>query len=127
MLTGDAEPQQNRNFLEKFGTLNKMLDKPFRCIEMQTTGTLLDSSYLRFLRNHVGVTTISISLSSFDSDKNAEIIGMHNKVDVQFLCSEIKRYDFNLRLSLNMTNAYSNYSIEEILKKEGHRRKTCLA
>lgn len=117
MLTGDAEPQQNRNFLEKFGTLNKMLDKPFRCIEMQTTGTLLDSSYLRFLRNHVGVTTISISLSSFDSDKNAEIIGMHNKVDVPFLCSEIKRYDFNLRLSLNMTNAYSNYSIEEILKK----------
>lgn len=28
---------------------------------------------------------------------------MANPVDIRFLCSEIKRYDFNLRLSINLT------------------------
>ena len=73
MLTGNSEPQQNRPFLEKFGLLNEQLDKPFRWIEIQTTGVLLDDGYLRFLRNHVGVSTISISLSSFDGEENAKI------------------------------------------------------
>lgn len=107
MLTGDAEPQQNRDFLERFGTMNSMLEQPFRWIEMQTTGTLLDEGYLRFLRNHVGVSTISISLSSFDNDKNVEITGMKVPVDIEHLCHEIKRYDFNLRLSLNLTSAFN--------------------
>lgn len=106
MLTGDAEPQQNRGFLEKFGTLNAMLKQPFRWIEMQTTGTLLDESYLRFLRNHVGVSTISISLSSFDNDENQQVTCMKHKVDITHLCSLIKKYDFNLRLSLNLTKYF---------------------
>lgn len=117
MLTGDAEPQQNRDFLKTFGTLNSMLERPFRWIEMQTTGTLLDDGYLRFLRNHVGVSTISVSTSSFDDEENAKIIGMKNKINLSFLCSEIKRYDFNLRLSLNMTNAFSGMSVKEIMLK----------
>lgn len=103
MLTGNCEPQQNREFLKTFGLLNQSLAKPFRWISMQTTGTLLDSGYLRFLRNHVGVCTISISLASLDSEVNAAIIHMAKPVDIQFLCSEIKRYDFNLRLSINLT------------------------
>ena len=32
---------------------------------MQTTGVLLDQNYLRFLRNYVGVSLISLSISSF--------------------------------------------------------------
>lgn len=103
MLTGNSEPQQNRQFLMMFGLLNQMLSKPFRIIEMQTTGTLLDRNYLRFLRNHVGVSTISLSLSSFDSILNADICGMKKPVDIYELCSLIKEYDFNLRLSLNIS------------------------
>lgn len=114
MLTGNAEPQQNRAFLETFGTLNNQLAKPFRWIEMQTTGTLLDDGYLRFLRNHVGVSTISISLSSFDSKANSEICGMKRPVDLGFLCGEIKRYDFNLRLSVNLTDEFESLTPEEI-------------
>ena len=114
MLTGDSEPQQNRYFLMMFGLLNKMLEKPFRNIEMQTTGTLLDDGYLRFLRNHVGVTTISISISSFDDDENAEIVGMKNKVNIKELCAAIKKYDFVLRLSLNLCNTFDKYSAKEI-------------
>lgn len=103
LLTGNCEPQQNREFLKMFGLMNQSLSKPFRWISMQTTGTLLDAAYLRFLRNHVGVSTISISLASMDSEANAAITHMAKPVDVEFLCSEIKRYDFNLRLSINLT------------------------
>lgn len=103
MLTGNCEPQQNRAFLKTFGLLNASLSKPFRWVSMQTTGTMLDAEYLRFLRNHVGVSTISVSLASFDNETNARITHMVNPVDIAFLCSEIKRYDFNLRLSVNLT------------------------
>src|SRR5690554_7402007 len=60
MLTGNSEPQQNRKFLTIFGLMNKLMKNPFKNIEMQTTGILLDKNYLRFLRNHVGVNTISL-------------------------------------------------------------------
>lgn len=103
ILTGNCEPQQNREFLKFFGAMNESLSKPFRWITMQTTGTLLDAAYLRFLRNYVGVSTISISLASLNSFLNAAITGMAKPVDIEHLCSEIKRYDFNLRLSINLT------------------------
>lgn len=117
MLTGNSEPQQNRQFLMTFGLLNQMLEKPFRNIEMQTTGTLLDRNYLRFLRNHVGVNVISLSLSSFDSEINAEIIGMKNPVNIEQLCKDIKEYDFTLRLSLNLTKYFDGISLEEMFGK----------
>lgn len=106
ILTGNAEPQQNRSFLKTFGIINSMMKSPFRNIEIQTTGVLLDESYLRFLRNHVGVTTISLSVSCLDDDKiNNDIIQSpkNHQVCLENLCKLIKKYDFNLRLSLNMT------------------------
>lgn len=118
MLTGDCEPQQNRQFLEKFGTLNSMIDKPFRWIEMQTTGVLLDEPYLRFLRNHVGISTISLSLSSFDNDENCSInmTPENYKVNIKSLCEKIKKYDFNLRLSLNLTSAFNDIDNEDLFR-----------
>lgn len=109
MLTGNSEPQQNRSFLQRFGTMNHNLSNPFRWIEMQTTGVLLDEPYLRFLRNHVGISTISLSLSALDNKVNASYNGMIKElqVDIEDLCKKIKKYDFNLRLSLNLTNYFS--------------------
>lgn len=120
MLTGNGEPLMNQNFLEKFALWNESLPSPFRWIEIQTSGTLLDDEYLRFLRNTVGVNTISLSLSSiFDSKKNAEYNrtkkGM--EVDIDNVCREIKKYDFNLRLSLNMTDVYNNVKPEAIFDR----------
>lgn len=111
MLTGNSEPQQNRKFLTYFGMLMQMMESPFRWIEMQTTGVMIDQNYLRFLRNHVGVNLISLSISSLDDNMNAKIIGMPEnfKVNLRWLCSEIKRYDFSLRLSLNLTNEFNKY------------------
>ena len=106
MLTGDVEPQQNIPFLKIFGDMNRKLERPFRNIEIQTTGAFIDDEKLRFFRNHVGITTISVSVSCLNNnEKNKEIIGMKDKdFNLQKLCSEIKRYDFNLRLSLNVTD-----------------------
>lgn len=112
MLTGNSEPQQNRKFLTYFGMFMQMMDHPFRWVEMQTTGVLLDKNYLRFLRNHVGVNLISLSVSSFNSAKNAEIIGMKDslKVDLIELCKAILEYDFSLRLSLNLNKDFERFS-----------------
>lgn len=119
MLTGNSEPQQNRKFLTYFGLMMQLMQNPFRWVEIQTTGVMLDRNYLRFLRNHVGVNTISISLSSFDSDRNAEIISMpeNMKVDIENLCNLIKEYDFNLRLSINMTKEFAQYYPKELFDK----------
>lgn len=108
MLTGDSEPQQNRQFLMTFGLLMQIMKNPFRWIEMQTTGVLLDKNYLRFLRNHVGVNTISLSISSFDNNLNNTIIRTKIPIDIKNLCSEIKLYDFNLRLSINLHCFFDN-------------------
>ena len=116
MLTGDSEPQQNWDFLKFFGDINQSLEKPFRNIEMQTTGTLLDDHYLYFLRHHVGVKTISLSMSSFDNDKNQEYNGTPDKikVDIKTLCNRIKKYRFNLRVSINLTDWFNAMTPEEI-------------
>ncbi len=117
VLTGNSEPQQNREFLKNFGTINSHLEKPFRKIDIQTTGVLIDDEYLRFLRNHVGVNTIALSISDlFDDARNAKINGTPEQltVNIKELCQEIKRYDFNLRLSLNMTDVYNNKTAKDI-------------
>lgn len=114
MLTGNSEPQQNRQFLQAFGNLNNNLKTPFRWIELQTTGVMLDEPYLRFLRNHVGVSTISVSLSSFRDSQNKEYLGAVDSLynNIEDLCKSIKKYDFNLRLSINLTDAFNLYEPE---------------
>ena len=114
MLTGNSEPQQNRKFLTYFGLFMQLMKNPFDWIEMQTTGALLDNNYLRFLRNHVGVNIISLSVSSFDQFQNQEIIGCPVQINLEELCKNIKKYDFTLRLSLNLSDAFNDYSPEEL-------------
>lgn len=104
MLTGDAEPTQNRAFLTLFGLLNESLSKPFRHISIQTAGAFLDQNYIEFLRDHVGVNTVSLSLSSFVWDINAKYTGAKEQIAIANTCEIIKRAGLNLRISLNMTD-----------------------
>lgn len=109
ILTGEGEPLCNKSFLKDFAHWNNSISSPFKWIEIQTSGVTLDEETLRFLRNTVGVSTISLSLSDmFDDDSNQDMNGTPDKlkVNIDGLCAEIKRYDFNLRLSLNMTDTY---------------------
>lgn len=120
MLTGSGEPILNKEHLKLFGTVNRELSRPFRWIELQTSGTKLDEQMLRFLRNHVQVSTISLSLSDvFDSSRNAEMNRTKAgfEVDIDASCSLIKRYDFNLRLSLNMTDVYTGRQVLEVFDR----------
>lgn len=120
VLTGDGEPIYNKDFLNDFAQWNARLDSPFRWIEVQTSGVGLDDEKLRWLRNTVRASTISLSLSSiFSNEKNAEYNGTPDKlaVDIDRLCSEVKRYDFNLRLSVNMTDTLDAYGVLDIFKR----------
>lgn len=114
MLTGDAEPQQNKAFLNQFALMHQLIGSPFTNIEMQTTGMRLDTDrdYIRFLRNFVGVNTMAISLSSLDNFRNTELRGGGAKrfVDVRKLCDLLKEYDFNIRICLNLTDEFNSWS-----------------
>lgn len=110
MITGDIEPLQNRHFLQTLATINKYVlpqkgCSGFNWIEIQTSAVGFDRNYARFLRNTVGVSVFSFSLSSFDDEKNAEIVRMpkNMQVNIQEVCETAKEYDFTLRLSLNMS------------------------
>lgn len=120
VLTGNAEPQQNREFLRNFGSINQSLDNPFSKIELQTTGVLLDGDYLYWLRNHVGISTISLSIASFDEFNNNYYIGKKDsikKLILKELAKEIKLRRFNLRLSINLTQDFDDVEPEEIFAK----------
>jgi len=106
MLTGTSEPQQNKQFLNTFALIHRLIGKPFTNIEMQTTGVLLDKNpdYLRFLKNFVCVNTIAISLNSLSADMNSYLLG--NNVDIKQLCDNLKNYGFNIRICCNLTKKF---------------------
>lgn len=114
MLTGNSEPQQNREFLDFFAEMNQGIGNPFRRIDMQTTGVLLDDDYLYYLRHNVGVNTISLSISSFNDEKNQEYGDLYELVRIKHLCTRIKQYRFNLRISINLTDTFNHSSPEFI-------------
>ncbi|MBN2738784.1 MAG: radical SAM protein [Spirochaetales bacterium] len=120
ILTGTGEPLMNMDFMDSLATWNRELEHPFRWIELQTSGVSLDEEKLRWLRNEIRVSTISLSLSSiWSSRENAEYNGTPEKyvVQIESLCQKISDLDFNLRLSLNMTDFYNNSSPEEIFNR----------
>ena len=120
MLTGDGEPLMNEKFLNQFAWMNASINNPFIWIELQTSGVTLNDEKLRWLRNKVGVSTISLSLSDvFSSEKNAETNQTPENlaVNIDDICSQIKKYDFNLRLSLNMTSEYNKRTPNEIFER----------
>ena len=132
MITGDIEPLQNRHFLQTLAIINKYVlpqrgCSAFNWIEIQTSAVGFDRNYARFLRNTVGVSVFSFSLSSFDNDINAYIVAMpkNMRVNIQEVCENVKEYDFTLRLSLNMSKEMlesvggtANYeNVEKIFNK----------
>jgi hypothetical protein len=72
------------------------------------------------LRNYIRVKTISLSLSSIWSSKeNAEYnrTAKNFIVDIEETCKTIKKYDFSLRLSLNMTDFYNKKTPAQIFER----------
>ena len=107
MITGECEPQQNLSFIKDLLVdVNRELRKPFRNIEIQTTGAGIKENTLEKFREW-GICTISLSVSCLVDDKiNNEIIRVTRddiKINLKDLCANIFQFGFNLRLSLNVT------------------------
>jgi len=105
VLTGTgSEPHMNSLYLEAFSRVNRELKSRFKHIEIQTSGVKFTEDTMKCLQNGVGVKTVSLSISSFGSPKNAELNGSPAvfKVNIPKLCKTIKEHGFNLRLSLNI-------------------------
>jgi len=118
IITGDGEPLVDMRFLDQIAKLNWSLQSPFRWIEIQTNGCLLDDDRLSFLRGTVGVSTISLSVVDiFNDDNNAEAMGMKKPYHLATLCNKIVEYGFNLRISLNLTSYMNQWTAEEILER----------
>ena len=133
IITGTGEALQNYHFLGRLADIFRKMDHPFPDVELQTSGVMLDATeekctakdgypyneyYNITILRELGVNTISLSVSDiFDSQNNAAIIGMSEKLKFNLAerCSFIKEAGFNLRLSLNMTNVYNNKTPEQIL------------
>ena len=112
ILTGTGEALQNKAFLKTLVEIFKDMNYPFPNTELQTTGVLLDDENLVLLKD-LGVNTISLSISDlFNDDNNADIIGISEKLKFKlpYICELIRAHGFNLRLSLNMTNAFDEIS-----------------
>ena len=120
MLTGNNEPQQNKEFLRVFSEVNRSLRTPFLNIEMQTTGAFIDPDFLDFFQSSVGVTTIAVSVACLDDDENnRDMIQTADKnLCLKTFCEEIKKRDINLRLCLNMNDgvlAHHAYTPESVI------------
>lgn len=117
ILTGDGEPLSNQPHLERFAHLNWKLSSPFRWIEVQTSGIFLTNDMISFLRDAVGVSTISLSLSHFNSNVNAQINQSPEKlaIDIEETCARIKAAGFNLRLSLNLNSHLGTYGPSDLI------------
>lgn len=114
MLTGTSEPQQNRNFLTLFGMMMKMMKNPFRSIEMQCTGVLLDKDYLRFLHRHVGLTMLALSVFSLNQEQNAAIVNPPNMknicLDPHDVACMAHQEGLSVRLCLNLTKYFDDFA-----------------
>lgn len=106
ILTGNNEPQQDINFLKIFSLVNQTISKPFRNIEMQTSGALIDDNMLTFLKETVGITTMAVSTSCIDNvDVNLEMVRSCDKhLNLINLYKKIKEKGINLRVCLNMND-----------------------
>lgn len=115
VITGDTEPQQNLKFIYKLLRANrKRLRTPFYNISLQTTGSGLNQIDIQHLAGH-GLTTLALSISSFDADRNAEIISMPEKAkrsfyDVQWWA---KKCNLVTRASVNLTSEFNDWNAED--------------
>lgn len=108
ILTGTAEPQQNLPFIYALLDKNWQLRKPFYNISLQTTGTNLNPEEIKNLAI-AGITTLALSISSLNDERNWDIIGAPEKVRTMELIDLItcaKENGMNVRACLNLTDEF---------------------
>ena len=114
IITGTAEPQQNMQFINSLLRWNSRLRTPFYNITLQTTGSGLKKESLAIMAK-LGLTTLSLSISSFNAERNAEIIGMPHKVKTDFyqVLKWAKELNLVTRASVNLTDEFTAHMPED--------------
>lgn len=110
-LIGDCEPQKNRVYLERIALVNNSLQRPYRILELTTSGRGLNKEYLYFLRSVVNITTIDLNIASFDDEQNQELAGMseEDKIFLLPLTQLISDLRFNLHSHIFLSNYFDKY------------------
>ena len=110
IITGTAEPQQNMGFIADLLRANRKLRTPFYNITLQTTGSNLEDYDLAGLAG-LGLTTISLSISSPDPQRNAEIIGMPKKTirNYRYIACAAKEAGLVTRASVNLSEEFDKW------------------
>ena len=115
IITGTAEPQQNLPFIYKLLETNKILRKPFYNISLQTTGSNFHPDDIEQLAAY-GVTTLALSVSYLTDDQiNWNCIGTPERartMTLKQLTNCAHENGMNVRLCVNLTNLYKDYSPE---------------
>lgn len=110
ILTGTAEPQQNLSFIYQLLAYNRLLRKPFYNITIQTTGSNLTQNDIKELVD-AGVTTLALSISSIDDERNWEIIHTPKAARIMTINTLIytaKENNMNVRACFNLTDEFNN-------------------
>lgn len=110
-IVGDCAPQNNRAFLERIAIINKQLHRPYRIIELTTSGKGLNKEYLYFLRSIADITTIDLNVAAFDDVYNQELAGMTegDKVELSSLVKNIRDFTFNLHMHVYLSTHFDVY------------------
>ncbi len=114
ILTGTAEPQQNLPFIYELLEANSTFSKPFYNIQIQTTGSGLTQNDLQKLAN-LGLTTLALSINSFDDEKHWEICETpeNKRVSIYSLINYAKELGLNIRACINLTSEFNGKSPKE--------------
>ena len=122
MITSKGEPtifpDQVSEFLQNLAPFNVPV------IELQTNGLLIaDGPGNKVTDQHLkdwynaGLTTVAISVSHYDADKNKEIYmaGKKDYMDLPALIAKLHRFGFSVRLAVVMVKGYID-SVAEVEK-----------
>lgn len=87
------------------------MHKPYRIIELTTSGKGLNKEYLYFLRSVADITTIDLNVAAFDDARNQELAGMTeaDKIELLKLTHNIHDLTFNLHLHIYLSDYFDIY------------------
>lgn len=121
MLTSTGEALENVGAIIDVLSINRNLESPFKWVELQTSGVGLLRAIYENEEWFTDISTISLSVVDiFDSENNADVMVMprDRKVDIENVIGKLKNvWGFNVRLSINLTNLYDNFSVSKIFNR----------
>lgn len=116
IITSTGEATQNPEFIKNVLKINSKLDKPFRWIEMQTSGVGLKEMLEKNPEIAEEISTISLSVVNiFSSVANTLVMRMSENLDIEELIRYLKERNYTVRLSLNMTKDLEKTTSPDII------------